>query len=151
MTDNQFKVIFVKKLGTAFPHEELSQDRIKLYWDHFKECSPEKFSEAVNLSIKGNKFFPKVSELYTYIDNATGILSFDETYLAINEIIRQVHKNGSYSSKDQAEIVNKVIDRAGYLGNIMAMSGEDKDRILRKIYKDVQYELRKNKNNLLGE
>ena len=143
MTDAQFKVIFSTKLVQAYPNIEVNKFTTKMYWDHFKEIPPDKFSEAVKMAIIGSKYFPSVNELIIYLDEVAGILSFEEAYSKIDEVNEEIRRTGSWSSKNYPKIISLMIERSGYIESVNRMSAEEKLRILKKNHTNIAQELRK--------
>ena len=109
MTKEQFKVIFSTKLVRAFSHIEVDKFKAKLYWEQFKDIPADKFSKASDRAIKESKFFPLVAELNEYIEEISGIISFEEAYSYIDEIIDKSY-SGSWRKSDYPALVGNIID-----------------------------------------
>ena len=146
MTKEEFKVIFSTKLVEAHPTIEVNKFTTKLYWDHFKETPVEKFAEAVHRAVSELSFFPKIGELNKYLDAILGILSFDEVYLLIDEILNKSY-SGSWKSSDYPEIVVSTIKKIGGVSSIRQMSAEAKHIAMRKTYKDIAHDLKRQNNH----
>ena len=146
MTKEEFKVIFSTKLVEAYPTIEVNKFTTKLYWDHFKEIPVEKFAEVIHRAVSELSFFPKIGELNKYLDAILGILSFDEVYLLIDEILNKSY-SGSWKSSDYPEIVVSTIKKIGGVSSIRQMSAEAKHIAMRKTYKEIAHDLKRQNNN----
>ena len=146
MTKEEFKVIFSTKLVEAYPTIEVNKFTTKLYWDHFKEIPAEKFAEVIHRAVSELSFFPKIGELNKYLDAILGILSFDEVYLLIDEILNKSY-SGSWKSSDYPEIVVSTIKKIGGVSSIRQMSAEAKHIAMRKTYKDIAHDLKRQNNH----
>ena len=147
MTKEEFKVIFSTKLVEAHPTIEVNKFTTKLYWDHFKETPVEKFAKAVHRAVSELSFFPKIGELNKYLDAISGILSFDEVYLKIEEILDKSY-SGSWKSSDYPEIVVSTIKKIGGVSNIRQMAAESKHIMIKKTYKEIAQDLRRHDNGI---
>ena len=145
MTKEEFKVIFSTKLVEAYPTIEVNTFTTKLYWDHFKETPVEKFAEAIHRAVSELSFFPKIGELNKYLEAISGILSFDEVYLKIEEILDKSY-SGSWKSSDYPEIVVSTIKKIGGVSNIRQMAAESKHILIKKTYKEIAQDLRRGNN-----
>ena len=147
MTKEEFKVIFSTKLVEAYPTIEVNKFTTKLYWDHFKETPVEKFAEAVHRAVSELSFFPKIGELNKYLDAISGILSFDEAYLLIDEILDKSY-SGSWKSSDYPEIVRDIISKSGGVSSIRQMTAEAKHITIKKRHKEIVQDLRRHDNGI---
>ena len=147
MTKEEFRVIFSNKLVGAYPNIEVNTFTTKLYWNHFKEITAEKFTEAVHRAVSELSFFPKIGELNKYLDAISGILSFDEAYLLIDEILDKSY-SGSWKSSDYPEIVRDIISKSGGVSSIRQMTAETKHITIKKRHKEIVQDLRRHDNGI---
>ena len=142
MTKEEFKIIFSTKLIDAFPHSEAGKHTARLFWDHFKEIPSDKFAMAAHMAVEESKYFPSVSEIREYISNVSGIISFDETYVLIQEIKDKAY-NGSWRRSDYSEIVVKIIDDCGLISRLSRLTSEEELYIVKKKYRDIVQDLKR--------
>ena len=143
MTKEQFKVIFSTKLVRAFSHIEVDKFKAKLYWEQFKDIPADKFSKASDRAIKESKFFPLVAELNEYIEEISGIISFEEAYSYIVEIIDKSY-SGSWRKSDYPALVGNIIDKCGSIFSIRQMTSEEMHITTKKRYNDIVQEIKRN-------
>ena len=147
MTKEEFKVIFSTKLVEAYPTIEVNKFTTKLYWDHFKEIPVDKFAEVIHRAVSELSFFPKIGELNKYLDAISGILSFNEAYLLIDEILDKSY-SGSWKSSDYPEIVRDIISKSGGVSSIRQMTAEAKHITIKKRHKEIVQDLRRHDNGI---
>ncbi len=141
MTKEQFQTIFATKLVVAFPAVEINKFTTKLYWDHFKETPVDKFIMAVDTAVAEEEYFPTVSALRKYLkQNIKGLISFEETYCIIKEIMEKAYKS-SWSSKDYPISVVRIIEKCGHISGLAQLSSEELLRTLKKQHRDIEKEM----------
>ena len=145
MTKEEFKIIFAKKLVRAFPAIEVDKSTAKEYWNHFSEVSADKFVEATHLAVSEHGYFPPIGIINKHLEAISGILSFDEVYLLIDEILNKSY-SGSWKSSDYPEIVVSTIKKCGGVSSIRQMSAEAKHIAMRKTYKEIAHDLKRQNN-----
>ena len=142
MTKKEFKIIFSTKLIDAFPHSGADKNTMRLFWDHFKDIPVDKFTEAVYRVVSEESFFPSVGKLNKHLNDISGIISFDEAYVLIQEIKDKTY-SGSWRRSDYPEIVVKIIDDCGLISSISKLSSEEEHYIVKKRYKDIIQDLKR--------
>ena len=145
MTKEEFKIIFAKKLVRAFPAIEIDKSTAKEYWNHFSEVSADKFVKATHLAVSEHGYFPPIGIINKHLEVISGILSFDEVYLKIEEILDKSY-SGSWKSSDYPEIVVNTIKKIGGVSNIRQMAAESKHIMIKKTYKEIAQDLRRGNN-----
>ena len=80
-------MIFAKELVSAFPAIEIDKSTAKVYWNHFSNVPADRFVEAVNRAVGEHGYFPPIGIINKHLEVLSGILSFDETYLLIDEVL----------------------------------------------------------------
>ena len=146
MTKEEFKVIFANKLASAFPAVEVDKSTAKVYWSHFSEVPADKFVEAAYLAVSEHGYFPPIGIINKHLEVISGILSFDEVYLKIEEILDKSY-SGSWKSSDYPEIVVSTIKKCGGVSSIRQMSAEAKHIAMRKTYKEIAHDLKRQNNH----
>ena len=147
MTKEEFKIIFAKKLVRAFPAIEVDKSTAKEYWNHFSNVPADKFVEATHLAVSEHGYFPPIGIINKHLEVISGILSFDEVYLKIEEILDKSY-SGSWKSSDYTEIVVNTIKKIGGVSNIRQMAAESKHIMIKKTYKEIAQDLRRHDNGI---
>ena len=146
MTKEEFRVIFAKELESAFPAIEIDKSTAKVYWNHFSNVPADRFVEAVNRAVGEHGYFPPIGIINKHLEVLSGILSFDETYLLIDEVLDKSY-SGSWNSSNYPEIVSRIIEKSGGVSSIRQMTIEEKHIAIRKKYKEIAQDLKMQNNN----
>ena len=147
MTKEEFRVIFSNELVGAYPNIEVNTFTTKLYWNHFKEITAEKFTEAAHRAVSEDSFFPSVGSLNKHLNDISGILSFEEVHVLIDEVMDKSY-SGSWKSSDYPEIVRDIISKSGGVSSIRQMTAETKHITIKKRHKEIAQDLRRQDNGI---
>ena len=72
--------------------------------------------------------------------NIKGLISFEETYCIIKEIMEKAYKS-SWSSKDYPISVVRIIEKCGHISGLAQLSSEELLRTLKKQHRDIEKEM----------
>ena len=124
-------------LSAAYPHSEVNQFSIKMYWNMFKEVPVEHFKSALEMAISESDFFPSVAKIRKYLDKTTGKLSFEEVYGLIEEIKKKCGRGDSWASKEYPKIIGDIISECGHISSIMSMPADVEYNMILGKYKEL--------------
>ena len=136
MNKEEFKQEFML-LSAAYPHSEVNQFSIKMYWNMFKDVPVEYFRKALQIAISESDFFPSVAKIRKYLDKTTGKLSFEEVYGLIEEIKKKCGRGDSWSSKEYPKIIGDIISECGHISSIMSMPADVEYNTILGKYKEL--------------
>ena len=136
MNKEEFKQEFML-LSAAYPHSEVNQFSIKMYWNMFKDVPVEYFRKALQIAISESDFFPSVAKIRKYLDKTTGKISVEEVFGLIDEVKKKCGRGEDWSSKDYPKIVSDIINECGHISSIMAMPADVEYNTILSKYKEL--------------
>jgi len=139
------KKLFLKSLNSlesAFG-EKISEDRAKIYWDMLKGYSDIEIKKAVVGSIRGLKFFPKISEIIEIIEGKIE----DEAEIAWLILKEKIGRYDGYISVSFPEnpVIGSAVEALGGWIKICETTVEEEKWVKREFIK--LYPIMKKKNN----
>jgi len=139
------KKLFLKSLNSlesAFD-EKVSEDRVKIYWDILKGYSDIEIKKAVIGSIRGLKFFPKISEIIEMIEGNIE----DEAEIAWLILKGKIEKYDGYISVSFPEnpVIGSVVEALGGWIEICDTTIKEEKWVKKEFIK--LYPIMKKKNN----
>jgi hypothetical protein len=139
------KKLFLQSLNSlesAFG-EKVSEDRAKIYWDILKGYSDIEIKKAVIGSIRGLKFFPKISEIIEMIEGKIE----DEAEIAWLVLKRKIESYGGYRSVSfpNNPAIGSVVEALGGWIGICDITVAEEKWVKKEFIK--LYPIMKKKNN----
>lgn len=139
------KKLFLQSLNSlesAFG-EKLSEDRAKIYWDILKNYSDIEIKKAVIGSIRGLKFFPKISEIIEIIEGNIE----DEAEIAWLILKEKIERYDGYMSVSFPEnpVIGSVVEVLDGWIRICDITIKEEKWVKKEFIK--LYPLMKKKNN----
>lgn len=75
----------IKKIEKSY-NMNFDSEKVKLYWDEFKDVDYTKFSSAINSLIKTNKYIPNIAEIHEKLNKYSSVRNYnlDSSYWYAN-------------------------------------------------------------------